>query len=100
MELKSESMDKEIKSTKSQPEAAEKENQDVNQSLDSIIIKSRQLAVKGNEFAAREEYLEAIGMFSDAIRLDPSDFRLVCLHLSSYCIYLSYLSYFLTCIYH
>eukprot|EP00112_Aurelia_sp_Birch-Aquarium-sp1_P006325 Seg1700.7 transcript_id=Seg1700.7/GoldUCD/mRNA.D3Y31 product="Tetratricopeptide repeat protein 31" protein_id=Seg1700.7/GoldUCD/D3Y31 len=75
LELKSESAEKEIKNTKSQPEVAEKENQDMNQSLDSVIIKSRQLAVKGNEFAAREEYLEAIGMFSEAIHLDPSDFR-------------------------
>ena len=83
LELKSESTDKEIKNMKSQPEVAEKENQDVNQGLDSIIIKSRQLAVKGNEFAAREEYLEAIGMFSDAIRLDPSDFRFVVLSFVS-----------------
>lgn len=44
-------------------------------SIDNIVIKSRQLAVKGNDFAAKADYLDAIEMFTEAIQLDPTDFR-------------------------
>ncbi|XP_065071411.1 uncharacterized protein LOC135696066 isoform X1 [Rhopilema esculentum] len=46
-----------------------------NTNLNDVIIKSRKLAVTGNDFAANGEYLEAIKMFTEAILLDPTDFR-------------------------
>jgi len=52
-----------------------KEKQNINTNSDSIIIKSRKLAVKGNELAGKEQYMDAIIMFSEAIKLDPSDYR-------------------------
>ena len=48
-----------------------------NTNLNDVIIKSRKLAVTGNDFAANGEYLDAIKMFTEAILLDPSDFRYV-----------------------
>ena len=52
-----------------------KEKQNINTNSDSVIIKSRKLAVKGNELAGKEQYMDAIIMFSEAIKLDPSDYR-------------------------
>lgn len=58
------------------PEDDDKTEKDnIEKNLDSVIFQSRQLAVKGNEFAAKEEYLDAINMFSGAIELDPTDNR-------------------------
>ena len=58
------------------PEENNKEKQNISTDSDSVIIRSRQLAVRGNEFAAKEQYMDAIAMFSEAIKLDPSDYRL------------------------
>lgn len=52
-----------------------KKKKNIESNLDSVIFRSRQLAVKGNEFAAKEEYFDAINMYSKAVELDPSDFR-------------------------
>ena len=56
-------------------EENDKEKQILNTNSDSVTIKSRQLAVKGNECAAQGRYTDAIIMFSEAIKLDPSDYR-------------------------
>ncbi|KAL5017155.1 hypothetical protein ScPMuIL_006744 [Solemya velum] len=51
--------------------------------LDSIVLRSRQLAIKGNEMAQLGEYTAAIELFSEAVKLDPRDFRF--LGNRSYC---------------
>ena len=56
-------------------EESDKEKQILNTNSDSVTIRSRQLAVKGNEYAAQGRYMDAIIMFSEAIKLDPSDYR-------------------------
>ena len=47
----------------------------INDQLDAVVLKSRQIAVKGNELASKEDYHGAIKMFTQAIQLDPTDFR-------------------------
>lgn len=43
--------------------------------LDPVVLRSRQLAIKGNEMAQLGHYSAAIELFSEAIKLDPNDFR-------------------------
>ncbi|XP_052771808.1 stress-induced-phosphoprotein 1-like isoform X2 [Mya arenaria] len=43
--------------------------------LDPKTLRSRQLAIKGNEMAHLGHYNAAIELFSEAIKLDPKDFR-------------------------
>ncbi|KAK6185754.1 hypothetical protein SNE40_007916 [Patella caerulea] len=43
--------------------------------LDPIVLRSRQLAIRGNEMAQLEYYSAAIELFTEAIKLDPKDFR-------------------------
>lgn len=51
--------------------------------VDSTVLRSRQLAIRGNEMAQVEEYNAAIQLFTEAISLDPKDFRF--LGNRSYC---------------
>ncbi|KAL8578467.1 hypothetical protein ACOMHN_028739 [Nucella lapillus] len=51
--------------------------------VDSTVLRSRQLAIRGNEMAQVEEYSAAIQLFTEAIALDPKDFRF--LGNRSYC---------------
>ncbi|XP_076472899.1 uncharacterized protein LOC143302208 isoform X2 [Babylonia areolata] len=51
--------------------------------VDSTVLRSRQLAIRGNEMAQVEEYNAAIQLFTEAIALDPKDFRF--LGNRSYC---------------
>ncbi|CAL1261863.1 unnamed protein product [Larinioides sclopetarius] len=41
----------------------------------SVVLRSRQLAVRGNEMANLGYYSEAAELFSESIKLDPSDHR-------------------------
>jgi len=43
--------------------------------IDPIVLQSRQLAIQGNEMANIGQYSTAIDLFTDAIKLDPKDFR-------------------------
>ncbi|XP_041369881.1 uncharacterized protein LOC121383849 [Gigantopelta aegis] len=43
--------------------------------LDPCVLRSRQLAIRGNEMAQTGHYLPAIELFTEAIKLDPRDFR-------------------------
>ncbi|XP_038045539.1 uncharacterized protein LOC119720084 [Patiria miniata] len=43
--------------------------------MDPIVLQSRQTAVKGNEMANLGHYSAAIELFTQAIELDPRDFR-------------------------
>ncbi|KAK3706773.1 hypothetical protein QZH41_015336, partial [Actinostola sp. cb2023] len=51
------------------------ENEAVTEQLDPLILKSRQLAVRGNEMANQGNYAAAIELFTEAIKLDARDFR-------------------------
>ncbi|XP_056004888.1 uncharacterized protein LOC125657853 isoform X2 [Ostrea edulis] len=48
---------------------------DESEDLDPVVLRSRQLAIKGNEMAQLGHYIAAIELFSEAIKLDPNDFR-------------------------
>ncbi|XP_061177887.1 uncharacterized protein LOC133186662 isoform X3 [Saccostrea echinata] len=48
---------------------------DETEDLDPVVLRSRQLAIKGNEMAQLGHYKSAIELFSEAIKLDPNDFR-------------------------
>ncbi|BFZ02346.1 hypothetical protein BsWGS_05384 [Bradybaena similaris] len=43
--------------------------------VDPKVLRSRQLAIRGNEMAQVEEYTAAIQLFTEAINLDQTDFR-------------------------
>ncbi|XP_077992391.1 uncharacterized protein LOC144446493 [Glandiceps talaboti] len=43
--------------------------------LDPVVLRSRQIAVRGNEMANLGHYTAAIDLFTQAIKLDPRDFR-------------------------
>ncbi|XP_063431987.1 uncharacterized protein LOC134714567 isoform X1 [Mytilus trossulus] len=43
--------------------------------LDPVVLRSRQLAIKGNEMAQQGHYTAAIELFTEAVKLDPRDFR-------------------------
>eukprot|EP00914_Ancora_sagittata_P033537 GHVO01067610.1.p1 GENE.GHVO01067610.1~~GHVO01067610.1.p1 ORF type:complete len:624 (+),score=59.61 GHVO01067610.1:89-1960(+) len=43
--------------------------------LDPIVLRSRQLAIRGNQMANSGHYQAAIDLFSEAVRLDSGDFR-------------------------
>ncbi|XP_005100007.2 uncharacterized protein LOC101855261 [Aplysia californica] len=43
--------------------------------VDPRVLRSRQLAVRGNEMAQVDQYTAAIQLFTEAISLDPVDFR-------------------------
>lgn len=43
--------------------------------LEPKVLRSRQLAIRGNEMANVGEYTAAIDLFTEAIKLDPRDFR-------------------------
>ncbi|XP_052250044.1 uncharacterized protein LOC127857608 isoform X2 [Dreissena polymorpha] len=60
-----------------EPHAGRKKDKSDEESeeLDPKTLRSRQLAIKGNEMAHHEHYTAAIELFSEAIRLDPKDFR-------------------------
>ncbi|XP_064629906.1 nucleolin-like isoform X2 [Lineus longissimus] len=50
-------------------------NVDDAEDLDPLVLRSRQLAIRGNEMANLGHYNEAIDLFTEAIKLDGSDFR-------------------------
>jgi len=43
--------------------------------IDPTVLRSRQLAIRGNEMANLGHYQAAIDLFTEAIKLDPKDFR-------------------------
>ncbi|KAL4231630.1 hypothetical protein ACF0H5_009210 [Mactra antiquata] len=64
----------------SQPSSRQKKDKgeksdEESEELDPKTLRSRQLAIKGNEMAHLGHYNAAIDLFSEAIRLDPKDFR-------------------------
>ncbi|KAG1674077.1 Tetratricopeptide repeat protein 31 [Nymphon striatum] len=55
-----------------------KKDEDEEENMDEIspvVLQSRQLAIRGNEMANVGQYAAAICLFSEAIKLDPRDFR-------------------------
>ncbi|XP_064601686.1 uncharacterized protein LOC135467776 isoform X2 [Liolophura sinensis] len=52
-----------------------KGNDEETEELDPVVLRSRQLAIRGNEMAQLGHYSAAIDLFTEAIKLDPSDFR-------------------------
>ncbi|XP_015765487.1 PREDICTED: uncharacterized protein LOC107344346 [Acropora digitifera] len=46
--------------------------------IDPLVLRSRQVAVKGNEMANLGNYQAAVEYFTEAINLDSKDFRSVC----------------------
>lgn len=61
------SQSSQIKNSSSQQPAAEQ--------IDPVVLRSRQVAVKGNEMANLGNYQAAVDLFSQAINLDAKDFR-------------------------
>ncbi|BFY97537.1 hypothetical protein BsWGS_00577 [Bradybaena similaris] len=52
-----------------------KSDEEADETVDAKVLRSRQLAVRGNEMAQVEQYTAAIQLFTEAISLDPTDFR-------------------------
>ncbi|CAG5136004.1 unnamed protein product [Candidula unifasciata] len=63
--------------TKEQPEdkRSDDEIRNTEEAIDPKVLRSRQLAIRGNEMAQVEEYTAAIQLFTEAINLDQTDFR-------------------------
>ncbi|XP_033633177.1 uncharacterized protein LOC117294769 [Asterias rubens] len=60
---------------KSSAKGGGKEEAESIDSMDPVVLQSRQCAVKGNEMANLGHYSTAIDLFTQAISLDPRDFR-------------------------
>lgn len=60
-----------VKPKKDKGDKSDEETED----LDPKTLRSRQLAIKGNEMAHLGHYTAAIELFSEAIKLDPNDHR-------------------------
>ncbi|XP_067656847.1 uncharacterized protein [Haliotis asinina] len=60
--------------TKDKQQSGAKSEEEV-EDLDPIVLRSRQLAIRGNEMAQLGHYNPAIELFTEAINLDPRDFR-------------------------
>ncbi|CAG5136687.1 unnamed protein product [Candidula unifasciata] len=52
-----------------------KSDDEADENIDVKVLRSRQLAVRGNEMAQVGQYKSAIQLFTEAISLDPTDFR-------------------------
>ncbi|XP_055882275.1 nucleolin-like isoform X2 [Biomphalaria glabrata] len=52
-----------------------KSDEEVEEFVDPKVLRSRQLAIRGNEMAQVDEYTAAIQLFTEAINLDSTDFR-------------------------
>ncbi|KAK3730414.1 hypothetical protein RRG08_034737 [Elysia crispata] len=52
-----------------------KSDEEVEEIVDPTVLRSRQLAIRGNEMAQVDQYTAAIQLFTEAISLDPTDFR-------------------------
>ncbi|KAK2154104.1 hypothetical protein LSH36_276g01030 [Paralvinella palmiformis] len=50
-------------------------NEEALEDLDPVVLQSRQLAIEGNKMANLGHYQNAIELFTEAVRLDPTDFR-------------------------
>ncbi|XP_059142546.1 nucleolin-like isoform X2 [Physella acuta] len=61
-----------VKKDKSQEKKSEDEAEEI---VDPKVLRSRQLAIRGNEMAQVDQYTAAIQLFTEAISLDPTDFR-------------------------
>ncbi|KAI0239606.1 hypothetical protein LSAT2_009654 [Lamellibrachia satsuma] len=60
----------------SRQRAADSHGADDNvEELDPVVLRSRQLAIRGNEMANSGHYNPAVDLFTEAIKLDPMDFR-------------------------
>lgn len=64
----------EAPTTKPRREKGDKSDEE-SEDLDPKTLRSRQLAIKGNEMAHLGHYTAAIELFSEAIKLDPNDHR-------------------------
>ncbi|KAK3599443.1 hypothetical protein CHS0354_036459 [Potamilus streckersoni] len=62
------------KANRKEKQSGEK-SEDEAEELDPKVLRSRQLAIKGNEMAHIGEYTAAIQLFTEAVKLDPRDFR-------------------------
>ncbi|XP_064095440.1 stress-induced-phosphoprotein 1-like isoform X2 [Macrobrachium nipponense] len=54
---------------------SQEEEDGLNSGLDTLVLQSRQLAIRGNEAANVGQYTVAVRLFTEAIRLDPNDHR-------------------------
>ncbi|GFR71074.1 tetratricopeptide repeat protein 31 [Elysia marginata] len=52
-----------------------KSDEEAEEIVDPTVLRSRQLAIRGNEMAQVDQYTAAIQLFTEAISLDPTDFR-------------------------
>ncbi|XP_076042543.1 uncharacterized protein LOC143026293 isoform X2 [Oratosquilla oratoria] len=55
--------------------SSQEDDDDINSGIEPMVLQSRQLAIRGNEAANMGQYKVAVRLFSDAIQLDPSDYR-------------------------
>ncbi|XP_020908980.1 uncharacterized protein LOC110246938 isoform X2 [Exaiptasia diaphana] len=62
-------------STPTNTQSNKNENEAATEQLDPVILKSRQLAVRGNTMANDGNYGAAIELFTEAIKMDARDFR-------------------------
>ncbi|CAH1783255.1 unnamed protein product [Owenia fusiformis] len=53
----------------------QKDTTEETEELDPLVLRSRQLAIRGNEMANEGHYQMAADLFSEAIKLDHSDYR-------------------------
>ncbi|XP_006825971.1 uncharacterized protein LOC100368918 [Saccoglossus kowalevskii] len=68
--------EKQVKKEKQQSkETPKNDEKDSVEDLDPVVLRSRQIAVRGNEMANLGHYTAAIDLFTQAIKLDPRDFR-------------------------
>ncbi|XP_071947047.1 uncharacterized protein [Antedon mediterranea] len=69
---------KKITTTTTTTKKKDKKSKDQGESIegmDPVVLKSRKVAVKGNEMANQGLYSDAIQLFTEAINLDSKDFR-------------------------
>ncbi|XP_013399477.1 uncharacterized protein LOC106165708 isoform X2 [Lingula anatina] len=66
---------KETKKDPKNPEYRKNQEDEEAEELDPIVLRSRQLAIRGNEMANLGHYNAAIDLFTEAIKLDSRDFR-------------------------
>lgn len=69
-------MSKQEEKRKTLSKNGSQDDDDLNASgLDTVVLQSRQLAIRGNEAANVGQYTVAVRLFTEAIRLDPNDHR-------------------------
>ncbi|GAB1605880.1 protein STIP1 homolog isoform X1, partial [Argonauta hians] len=74
-QLSSKDRSKDRSTLQSHSAKSEEEASNHIEECDTVILRSRKLAIRGNEMAQMGHYAAAIDLFTEAIRLYPSDFR-------------------------